>query len=181
MARLSNLIAMIPLLALVSACDDAGGACRGVTTTKDEISSALIDPANLDYEVHRKYGHFDGFAFLIQDPVKHRCIRILLNESSNLAPLPRLDTGIQPPSGYAVKQMEITDDLTDCLVEGSDLLPPSGCHSEQAANGFGRIERVTSDPSHLTLDLHVTLLFTAGGVIPPESVVLDAEGLELEP
>lgn len=93
---------------------------------------------------------------------------------------PRLTTGIQLPKGLAVGQMEITDDLTDCAFEGGgETLPPSGCRAEQAAGGFGRIEFSGVDVYHQTISLHATLLFTANGVVPPQSIELDADGLEL--
>jgi hypothetical protein len=74
--------------------------------------------------------------------------------------------------------MEITDDLTDCTLGGGDGLPASGGHAEQAAGGFGRIDFSSLDVLHPTGSLHVTLSFTADGVIPPQSIARDADDLE---
>ena len=153
MMRLSKLMALFALLTLTPACDDPG----------------VLDPTRLTYQRIPLRGHFSGEAFLAAEPIKKLCIRIMI-ELDNPAARPPLFPGIHTPEGTAVKQIDITDDFTDCAIQqggGGDLATSHG-DTEPAATASGTIDSTS---------LHVTLQFTAGDVIPEQSIALDADDL----
>ena len=159
MKRISSLIALTPLLLLTSGCGDG----------------VVIAPADLSYELRQSFGHFPGFAFLVRDESQSRCIRIVISSDVNEAIVPSIPSDIHTPEGLALKELRVTDDLADCRSANADQVVPSDRNAEQATSGLGRIELASSEQEG---SLHLELHFTAGDVIAPQTVALDADDIE---
>ena len=159
MIRISSLIALASLLLLTPACGDG----------------VVIAPAELSYELQQTHGYFDGLAFLVRDESQNRCIRIVVSSDVNDAIVPSIPSDIHTPEGLPLKELRITDDLADCRSANADQVVPSDRNAEQATSGLGRIELASSEQEG---SLHLELHFTAGDVIAPQTVALDADDIE---
>jgi hypothetical protein len=173
--RLSNLTALLLLLPLLPACAEPANPCS--PSPDLDPSACVIAPSELHISRKELYGLFEGEAYFAEDKARNRCIRLMVEWNLEAAPQPALDTGILVADGRALKQMDITDDVRDCGSAEGDVHTPALHYAEQPGAAFGRIER-SSDKADV-VSLHVTLVFTDNGVIPQQSVTLDADNLEL--